>query len=218
MNKSWSILMWTIFLSLFISIFFISFQSKLWKYFTFYSLYNKKIEINSKIDDIILNLKKNPEISLNIDNNYFLESLDFDWNNFFWFLNFNEATEYLFTNSWWTQVITWTIISGWPILYKLIWSDPDFFILDSWVIEYFTGINLPNYWSWILYLQSLWWYSNFKISRWQSNLMPLKNIYKLIQNISWYNKFLWNIEIKNFWIQSVPSLDYKKFWMYLNTN
>ncbi len=217
MNKSWSILMWTIFLSLFISVFFISFQSKLWKYFTFSSLYNKKIETISKIDDIIFNLKKAPKISLDINNDYYLESLDFDWSNFFWFLNFNEATEYMFTNSGWMS-ITWSIISGWPLLYKLIKSDPSFSIYSSWIIEDFTWIILPNSWSWILYLQSLWWYSNFKISIWQSDLIPVKNIYKLIQKIAWYNNFLWNIEIKNFWIKSFLNLDYDLFWMYLNTN
>ncbi len=213
--NSWSILIWTIFLSLFISAFFIAFQSWISKYFTFSSLYNKNIEEYSELNDALLSLKKNPQIFINI-NNYNLESLDYNGASYSWFLNYNEATEYWITNSWWTSIITWSVISWGPLLYKLISLDTSS-IFDSWIINTSNWINLSTG-SGILYIQSLGSFSNFNIDKWKSDLLPAKNTYKLTKNISWYNKFLWNLEITNFWIKSYPTLDYESLWMYLNTN
>lgn len=203
MKKNGSILVWSMLLSFFVIAFFIWIQSSFKKYMTMNSFFNDNIQSRSKLTDNIDSLSWNPLISLQIDN-YLIKSLDFNWSTYSWFLAVNEWNQYWITNSWSDTSINLSIISWWPLNYEIIytnlwhtvtntwntWS----IITSSWIDLKFDSTYDLN----IVLLTSSWSYSQFSISKWNTDLTPQKSLYRLTRQIWDYDSFIKNFEITNF--------------------
>lgn len=220
MNKNWSILIWTMILSLFIILLFISIDSIYKKSSFFTSFFEQRNKSNSNLSDILNSLKSNP-INSFISEENIIESMDYDWlSSFSWFLANKEGTELWISNSWGTSVLTWSVIEGWSLLYKLVAFDiaapSSAIVSSSWILTY-TWIKLYFTWSYnynILYLEWSGWLALYNINKANTTLLPQKNIYKLYKNIWNYKKFIRNFEIENFWIKSFSWINYTLLWLY----
>jgi hypothetical protein len=209
-NKiKWSILIWAVFLSLVISISFMSISTKI----------NKSIQNNSTI-------QKNSNFETTIKNKDYTdkdlwnnEEIIFDSNKSYKkTLNLNENTEIRIINNTNNTDFSITINSWWPIFYNFTsfngttasWQT------SSWIIEKiwsFTWYLDSNYNNGILYIKNLWWYTNFDLTSTQDITTQYKK-YKINKNI--WNKTLikkeWSIKIFDLW--DFNWIDYKKQWFY----
>ena len=176
-DRKASILIWAIFLSLTISISFISISSKI----------NKNIKSNHSLINKFDNLKN---IENKIKNNDFgnekfpeKEEITFYQNKIFtWSLKNNETSQIKYAQS---SNFDITILSGWPIFYTTSWS-----LSSSWIID--TNLWITSL-SWTLDITNLWWYSKVNITS-DNTFFPPEITYKVTKKI-------WNKEIiKNFWI------------------
>ena len=161
-----SILIWAIFLSLIISVSFISISTKI----------NKNIRSNSKNIKSFNNQKAIKEKIKNWDysnkrlaNN---EAIFFDKrNNFTWSLKKSENIKLKFEQ---ISTIDINIVSGWPLYFTLSWST------SSWWIVSRTN-NLSSF-SWELILENMWWYTMYNIDSNNDFLSPELN-YKIVKKI-----------------------------------
>lgn len=158
-RKNASILIWAIFLSLMISISFISISTKI----------NSSIKTNHKLigehnlENYIKNKIKNKDYSNELLWNN--ETIIFTQNkSYSWSLKDQEKLELNFTIE---SNITINIIKWWPIL------------ANWWLIE-------TNSWftvNWNLTLENLWWYTNFSII--SNNNLPVEEYMYIIKKTIW---------------------------------
>ena len=175
-GKKGSVLIWAIFLSLVISISFISISTKITKNLKNSSINNKAIEENIKINEILKTSEKNVE---NIWNKtIFISNKKLDKS-----LKNNERFVIDFEIN---SIINLDLITSSLISYELIWTKTDSWILTWSLNNYETGI-------WKLELINHSWYTKFtllsdnKFEIWEKN-------YKIIENI-WSKKI-----IRNRWV------------------
>lgn len=189
-SKEASILIWAIFLSLVISISFLSISSKI----------NKNLKLNWKLNDNIdTNLKIENKIK---SKNYTDELIDGNTAIIFWNNNYYEWTikkyeKFRIKFNWTSNTgITLNKITWWDIYYNYYnWNQS-----LSWIVSSMTGITLelsPIYNSWILEIETLWWLSNFSLS-WATSFLLEEQSYKTIKKV--WNKNLIETQriIKNF--------------------
>lgn len=176
-SNKWSILIWAIFLSLIISVTFISISTKINKNLKNYSSFADQVNEQSEIKNIIN--------SWNLTNKY-LESWDkiiFSSANItsFWLKKWETKTSIIWVNS----NITIQIKDGWPIKYKNWYNS--WIILNAKLINVDSNNNLE--------LTNLWWYSKIIMqSDSDQNTLNSQEFYKVIKQI-------WNKEvIKTKWI------------------
>ena len=182
-SKKASILLWSIFISIIVSLLFLWISSKV----------NKNLKNNEKIfkqDNI------NYILSEKIKNNDFWKT-DL-WDNYYLIfekkdpiirtIKKNEEKTFLF-NSWSQINITIKKIYWSPVYYKAFkWSDKNNIntLISSWIIDSETNFNLldsSNKW-WKLYLKNLWWEARLKINS-QNSIIPDYLEYKIV-------KLIWN--------------------------
>ncbi len=182
-SKKASILLWSIFISMIVSLLFLWISSKV----------NKNLKNNEKIfkqDNI------NYILSEKIKNNDFWKT-DL-WDNYYLIfekkdpiirtIKKNEEKTFLF-NSWSQINITIKKIYWSPVYYKAFkWSDKNNIntLVSSWIIDNETNFNLldsSNKW-WKLYLKNLWWEARLKINS-QNSIIPDYLEYKIV-------KLIWN--------------------------
>jgi len=182
-SKKASILLWSIFISMIVSLLFLWISSKV----------NKNLKNNEKIfkqDNI------NYILSEKIKNNDFWKT-DL-WDNYYLIfekkdpiirtIKKNEEKTFLF-NSWSQINITIKKIYWSPVYYKAFkWSDKNNIntLISSWIIDSETNFNLldsSNKW-WKLYLKNLWWEARLKINS-QNSIIPDYLEYKIV-------KLIWN--------------------------
>jgi len=183
-NTKASILIWAIFLSLIISVTFISISTKINKNLRNNSNFSEKIKINTQIKNIINNSIINWSFTDQTLSN--LDEIIFDKSNeiIVW-LKQNENYLSKINNS---SNIWITIINWWPIKYLNLTS--------SWIISTNDTINTS---SWDLEIINLWWYTKIKItSNYQNDFLSQYRNYKIIKKI--WNKELIKTKwkIKNF--------------------
>ena len=205
-NKKASILLWAVFLSVVISISFISISLKINKNITNYKENNQNEEINNYI--------KNKDFSnKDLWNN---EELIFeDSKNYTKTLNFNKATE-IRINSVNSTNFNININNWWPVFYSLLLYNNTSFawnITSSWIITNNSSFvwnfdNTNN--SWILYIKNLWWISNFSLTSSENILTDNKKY--TITKIIWNKKLIkkeWFI--KNFDLWDISWINYKNY-------
>lgn len=209
-NKiKWSILIWAIFLSIILSISFISISWKINK-----SIKNKENIGESNNLDIVF--KNNNFSDRELWNN---EEIIFDNNkSYLKTLKINENTEVRIKNHNKDISLSLKINYWWPIYYNFLsfsWITSTWTI-NSWIIENnltFTW-NLSNsYNNGILYIKNLWWDTNFDLQSSEILTTQYKN-YKIMKQI-WNKKFIkneWTIKIFDLW--NFNWINYKKYWFY----
>lgn len=189
-GKNASILIWSIFLSIIISLWFISISTHI----------NKTLKNNSDIQEYISSsnqvkniLNSQDYTSQQLDNGTFL-SLP-DKNNYIWSLQENQVKEFWF--SWTTLDFIQISINNWgPLKYKYdIWSNSqEYNILTTWSISFSWNLNNSDTSS-TLSIENLWWYTFFEINSDQNIIVP-ERYYKIWKKIWNKNVLLQNQEIK----------------------
>jgi hypothetical protein len=180
-----SILIWSIFLSLIISITFISISTKINK--NIKNNHDLKNQINTWNE--IKNLLKSGSISWN-HTNQTLES----WEEIRFesitplksHLKKDQTTYIQFSE---LSNITINLWYSWAIFYNTIGT-----LSSSWVIDNTQSIN--NF-SWTLELTNLWWYIDFEVSA-NTDFLPEYSRYKIIRKIGNKEVIKQQWEIKNF--------------------
>jgi hypothetical protein len=177
-----SILIWAIFLSLIISITFISISTKINKNIKNNSNFTTELEIENKIKNSINSgsisgIYKNQTLQ-NSDELTFESSTKFESS-----LKKNEDIEIKFPE---ISNITINLTNSWVIFYETLTS--------SGIINTQTNIN-PI--SWTIYIKNIGWYTTFEVNSDKSFTTKYKK-YKIIKQI-WNKKIIkQNWEIKNF--------------------
>lgn len=216
-NKA-SILIWTMFVSLFIVSFFVSIQQGFIRYIN--NSNNQKIDfqnilfINKTIDEI-----KNWTFSWIIQNeNVLIQSQNYT-NSFYTFdLKFNKNIDFLITSSWWSNWIDVINNNSWIIFYEVIsfnsWSSSSAIISSSWLIKdnFINNINID--WNKdfnIIWFKNIWLDSDLIINPNNTNIKPRYSVYEVYEYIGGYKKYIksFYIEFYNLW--KLLWLDYKKF-------
>ncbi|EKE29975.1 MAG: hypothetical protein ACD_2C00068G0001 [uncultured bacterium (gcode 4)] len=221
MKNRGSILIWTMFVSLFIVSFFVVYQ---WSFLNFAKISEaewEKLDSQISIDEALSKLKTLPSANVKVWR-HSLKSIDFDGNSFSKSLWSCEAAEYLVSSTWWASSLTGAIISWWPIRFEVIsfgsgaWASAS--IYDSWIILTTWNIELDVSEDFnIIWIRSLGWTADFMIYRGSTNLLPPISNYALYQDYSTWSRFKRNIEVENYKERSMP-IDYDKFWVFLNSS
>lgn len=175
-TKKASILIWSIFLSLIISISFLSISTKITKNLQNSTNLNKNLKENNKIQNILKSSQNNTESIWNT--NIYIENSKLQKT-----LKNTEIYTILFPNQ---SEISLELKNNWIIFYNTWWTNTWILSWSNTVIE--TIINSGN----SLTLENFSWYSKFELISKNKFVIPVKN-YKIIKEI-------WNKEvIKSFW-------------------
>lgn len=170
-SKKGSVLIWAIFLSMAISISFISISTKITKNLKSNSINNKNVDENNKISEILKTSEKNVE---NIWNNtIFIENKKIEKS-----LKNNETYDINFKKN---SIINLEIINSSIISYELTGTKN-----ESWILTW----TLNNYetWIWRLRLINYSWYAQFNLVS-DNKFEILEKKYKIIENI-WSKKII----------------------------
>jgi hypothetical protein len=180
-----SILIWSIFLSLIISITFISISTKI----------NKNIRNN---DDLKNQINTSNEIK-NIINSGSISWINVNQTLENWEELVFESLSPLQSSLKKGQIkyiqfpissnITITLSHSWGLFYSTTWN-----ITSSWVINNLGNINA---FSWVLELSNLWWYMEFDLQA-DQGFLPQYSKYKIIKKIGNKEVIKQQWEIKNF--------------------
>ena len=170
-----SILIWAIFLSLIISISFLSISTKITKNLKNSSNLNSLLEKENKINNILKSSENDIETLwntiINIENKTLKKSLKKD-----------EIYKIYFPTS---SSIDLKLTSSWVIYYNFENS-------EKWFLNN-TNLNENFSWIWELILENFSWYSSFELTS-DNKFDIIEKKYKIIEKI-------WNKEIiKSFWI------------------
>jgi len=165
-NKNASILIWSIFLSLILSITFINISSKINENIKKNWNYVNKISSNNLINNKLKNKDYSNE-TFNSNN----ENIDFKQvKNYLWTLKKDENIKIKLVQ---TSDISINIKKWWPILYTTLWS-----LISSWIIISNTWFTL----NWSIILDNLAWYTKFEINS-NNNMITPEVKYKVIKTI-----------------------------------
>ena len=180
-SKKASILIWSIFLSLIISVVFINTSSKIGKIIHNNSLLLESSDNNYNIKEV---LNEKNYIDLELDN---WESLLFESNNnYTWTLLANQIIEIQFPDI--NNNININIFTWGPIFYNHSNGT------SSWVITNNNSISVST---WFLYIKNLWWYTKYNLTS-MNDFMTKTKKYKIIKKI-WNKEVIKSSgEIKNF--------------------
>lgn len=183
-NNKWSILIWATFLSLIISVTFISISTKINKnlknYWEFSNQLSQTNEIQNIINSSIISSKFENQFLNNEDKIIFsAPNIRLIW------MKQNEIIKSEITGN---SVINIQIKNWWPIKYENL--------SNSWIIISWKSIN-ANIWE--LNITNLWWYTQFIIqSDTTDNILSETTFYKIVKKIWNKNVIKTKWTIKNF--------------------
>lgn len=175
-GKNASILIWSIFLSIIISLWFISISTQINKTLKNNQNIQQEISQANQLENI---LKSNNPSSQQLENGMYLNISEQD--SYIWSLKENEQKS--FTFSWWTlDLIDISLTSWWPIKYKYdIWTVyQQYDILTSGSISFSWNTNNQS----TLEIENLWWYTLFQVHSDQKFISPERyyEVWKKIWN------------------------------------
>lgn len=178
-GKNASILIWAIFLSITISLWFISISTQINKTLKNNKNIQQEISQSNQVKSILKS--ENPR-SQQLDNWFYLSIQDSD--TYIWSLKENETKIFLF--SWSTlNLVDISINTGGPIKYKYdIWNNnQEYDILTSWNMSFSWNLNNFNTQS-TLEIENLGWYTLFEVNSDQNFTSPERyyEVWKKIWN------------------------------------
>jgi hypothetical protein len=186
-GKNASILIWSIFLSIIISLWFISISTQINKTLKNNKNIQQEISQSNQLESI---LKSDNPISQQLENGMYLNIPD--QNSYMWSLKQNEIKS--FTFSWSTlDFINISINSGGPIKYKYeIWTVyQQYDTLTSWSVSFSWNINTQS----TLEIENLWWYTLFQVNSDQNFIAP-ERYYEVWKKVGNKNVLIQNSQIK----------------------
>lgn len=175
-GKNASILIWAIFLSIIISLWFISISTQINKTLKNNKNIQQEISQSNQIQSII---KSDNPISQQLENGMYLNIPE--QNSYIWSLKEKEIKS--FTFSWSTlDIINIIINKWWPIKYKYwVWTpEQQYDILTTGSISFSWNVNNIS----TLEIENLWWYTLFEVNSDQSFIAPERyyEVWKKIWN------------------------------------
>ena len=178
-GKNASILIWAIFLSITISLWFISISTQINKTLKNNKNIQQEISQSNQVQSI---LKSDNPSSQQLDNWLYLNIINSD--SYIWSLKEKETK--IFSFSWSTlDIIDISINAGGPIKYKYnIWNNnQEYDILTSWNISFSWNLNNINTQS-TLEVENLGWYTLFEVNSDQHFISPERyyEVWKKIWN------------------------------------
>lgn len=219
-NKKGSILLYVLFLTSFLVLFFLSFQWEIEKTLRKTGRSEDFVREGSAIADALASFRNNPVSSKDISSNLSLISLDYNGKSFSWSLGLNKTDEYWITATGGASLFTLTVSSGWPVFYRLAafnsGSEASATIFSSWLTTTTNTIALSGSVNrHILAIESLAWYTQYTLSMGSATVIPSSDFYSIERDISGYKHQEGNFEIVNFLPKSYTKIDYSVLGMYL---
>lgn len=223
-NKKGSILLYVLFLSSFLVLFFISFQGELEKILEWAKDSEASTEDISSIQDTLILLKNAPSTiqSISTNPNLSLISLFQSGTIFTESLSGNDSREYWITSTGWANSITLNSISWGPIFYHLAafnsGSEAGATIISSGIVSISSNIPLSSsHDTHILVIDSLGGQVQYSLDTKTTTTIPSSSSYRLERNINGYKKDEWMYDVINFTPKSRSTFgfDYQKMGMYL---
>jgi hypothetical protein len=189
-TKNASILIWSIFLSIIISLWFISISTQINK--TLKNNQNIQQEIN-KSNQVKNILNSSNPSSQQLDDWTYLNISDF--NSYIWSLEENETKIFSFSGTI-LNVLEITIKNWWPVKYTYnIWSlNQEYDILRTWSVSFSWNLDNSNSNS-NLTIENLWWYTLFQINSDQNFIAP-ERYYQIWKKIGNKNILIKSSQIK----------------------
>ena len=218
-NHRGSILLYVIFLSAFLILFFAQFQGEVEKTLNRADSFENTTKESSVMDDSLSALRGHPTAYRGVGNSLDLVSMDYDGSSFSGSLGNTGTAEYWITNS--TGTLTLTVSSsGAPVLYRLAafnsGSESSAVIYASGVINTSASIPLSNTADHhLLYLESLGGYTSYSVAVGTDSAMPATSLYRLERDTNGYTESEGEFEVVNFLPKSYPGIDYAGLGMYL---
>lgn len=221
-NKKGSILLYVLFLSSFLVLFFVSFQWELENMMGWTKNSEENIRDISSIQDTLILLKNTPTSIKTIESNKNLSFLSLSQNNTLITesLGWDKSQEYWITSTGWSTSIALTITLWWPVSYQLAafnsGSESNSSLIFSGVVSTSTSILLsPSFNTHILVIESLGGQVWYTLNAEMSTIIPASTSYKLERDIQGYKVHEWVYDITHFIPRSRINFDYQKMGMYL---
>lgn len=222
-SKRGSILLYVLFLSSFLILFFVSFQGELERMFEWAKSSEASVEEISSIQDTLVLLKNAPSGTKTVDSNEHLsfQSLVQNGNVFSGtFLGNNDSEEYWLTSTGGAISLSLALHSGGPILYHIATfnsgSEVSATLLSSGVVTTSATIPLsPLLDTHILVLESLGGNTEYTLDGKTTTLSPSMTSYRLGRDIKGYTKDEWLYDVQHFAKKSRTHFEYGKMGMYL---
>ncbi|MDD2891617.1 MAG: hypothetical protein PHQ95_01510 [Candidatus Gracilibacteria bacterium] len=221
-NKKGSILLYVLFLSSFLILFFISFQGELENMMGGTKNSEENIRDISSIQDALILLKNTPTSVKTIESNKNLSFISLSQNNTLIneSLNGDKSQEYWITSTGGSTSIALTMTSGGPISYHLAafnsGSESSSTLISSGVVSTSTSIPLsPSLNTHILTIESLGGQVGYILDPSTSTIIPASTSYKLERDIQGYKVYEGIYDITHFIPKSRINFDYQKMGMYL---
>ena len=183
-TKNASILIWSIFLSVIVSISFISISSKI----------SKNLQKNNAYVDNVTNETLKNKIINNDFESIVLENWDkliFESDKYIK-KSLKESQTYNIIFEQATNIDLY-VLNWWPLSYKYFDSDNNLSL--TWIVKNYKNINL-NSTTWSLILNNLWWITDFYMS-WSQDFVAQEKKYMIINKI-WNKEFIktsWEIKL-----------------------
>ena len=215
MKKTGSILIWTIFLGLFVAVFFVAFQSRLERYISGANANIWDQENQENIAEALQKASIRPQANIAMDDGWFLRAIGYDNVSFQTVLGQNEATEFRITDTGSETNLVFTIKQGGPLKYRLIDTTSGVHEIASGTI--LTGATVSNVsGSGVMYVENLGGYADFSLYTGNAQVTPPSMVYQFFSQ-NWANQMSW--KIYDIWYflkkQAFPGVDYAT-GLYLN--
>ncbi|NDK19358.1 hypothetical protein GW819_00795 [Candidatus Gracilibacteria bacterium] len=221
-NKKGSILLYVLFLSSFLVLFFVSFQGELEKMLGRARDSEQSIRDQSDKQDTLTLLRNAPTSIKTIDSNSNLTFVSLHQNGtvFSGALGGSGSEEYWITSTGGTNSISLNITQGGPVSYHLAVFNSGFeassVLISSGIVMTTNTMNLsPSLNTHILVIESLGVNVQYTLDVNAATIIPTMSSYRLERDINGYKKDEGIYDIINFQLKSRAGFDYKKMGMYL---
>jgi len=218
-QKRGSILLYVLFLTSFLILFFAGFQKEIEKTLKKTIATENSVRDQSTLEDILIWLKWHPVASVgNLPPGMTLTATDYNSTGFSWSLGLNEVREYWITAAG-GGPLTLTISEWWPVFYRLAafnsGGESSATIFSSWLVSNIISIPLSLTDRHILTIESLAGQSGYTLATNGAGIMASLNFYSLLKEINGSSRPEEIFEVVNFLPKLYPSIDYTKLGMYL---
>ena len=222
--KKGSILIYTLLLTSFLALFFVSFQWELEKLLETTKWREQSAKDISRLKDALVILKDSPTESttLTSDEYFSLVSLDQNRTAFTRSVNDSHSDEYWITASGWSNSVTLSILEWWPVFYRLAAFQSGSEAMASIFASGITTTTTNNSISLsgvadqhVLIIEWLGWYTQYTLDIGTTTTLPSSSSYIWERRINGYKKNEWTYDMTHFVPMTRTGILYQNLGMYL---
>ena len=221
-NKKGSILIYTLFLTSFLVLFFISFQWEIEQKLEWAKGLEQSTRDISSRDDILVSLKTLPKSSTNTNTDESISLVSLSQSGNIWHENIdsNHSKEYWITQKDSTLTLSLDITEWGPVRYYLAnfssGSESSALLVSSWVVTSHASITPVGTWDQsILVIEGLGGHTRYILDTDTATTLASVSSYEQIRTINGYSKKEWIYEVVHFTPKSRAGFPYESLWMYL---